>query len=180
MYATMWAVDDLAGLDPLDWWLNAQRGRRRLLLLWLDAYPLGFVLSDVLWASWAFKGDTGWTILAAATVGLLAAIPMVFAISGLHALRVGEMRRKSGKAWARLSWRSFATRFLVVSLVALNFVVFADNQYGKPHPALLSANWLSAVIAAGGLALLFAEDHYAKQVAKRRAHRHGYTPEGIH
>jgi hypothetical protein len=29
----MYAVDDLAGLDRLDWWLNAQQGSRRLLLL---------------------------------------------------------------------------------------------------------------------------------------------------
>jgi hypothetical protein len=44
--AIMCAVDDLAGLDRLDRRLNAQRGKRRLLLLWLDAYPLGFLLSD--------------------------------------------------------------------------------------------------------------------------------------
>jgi hypothetical protein len=180
MNAMMYAVDDLAGLDRLDWWLNAQRGKRRLLLLWLDAYPLGFALSDVLWASWAFKGDTGWTILGAAAVGLLAAIPMVFAISGLHAVRVGEMRRKPGKVWVRLSWRSFALRFLVVSLVALNFVVFADNQYGRPHPALLSAEWFQTAIGVGCLALMFTEDHYAKQVAKRRTARHPHTPAGIH
>jgi hypothetical protein len=37
----MCAVEDLAGLDRLDRRLNAQRGKRRLLLLWLDAYPLG-------------------------------------------------------------------------------------------------------------------------------------------
>ncbi len=145
----MYAVDDLAGLDRLDWWLNAQRGERHLLLLWLDAYPLGFLLVDVLWASWAFKGDVGWTILGAAAVALLVAIPVVFAVSGLHALRVGEVRRKPGKAWPRLSWRRFAFRLLLVSFVALNFVVFADNQYGRPHPALLSANWFWAVICTG-------------------------------
>jgi hypothetical protein len=57
----------------------------------------------------------------------------------------------------------------VVSLVALNFVVFADNQYERPHPALLSAEWFQTVISVGCLALMFTADHYAKQVAKRRA-----------
>ena len=99
MNAIMCAVDDLAGLDRLDRWLNAQRGKRRLLLLWLDAYPPGFLLSDVLWAWWAFKGDTGRTILGATAVALLAAIPMVFVMSGLHSLRIGQMHGKPGKVW---------------------------------------------------------------------------------
>jgi hypothetical protein len=176
----MCAVDDLAGLDRLDRQLNAQRGKRRLLLLWLDAYPPGFLLTDVLWAWWAFKGNAGRTILGAAAVALLAAIPMVFVMSGLHSLRTGQMRRKPGKIWPRLSWRSFALWFLTGSVVALYFVVVADNQYGRPHPAPLTASWLWTVMGAGCLALLFAEDHYAKQVAKRRAPRQGHAPADIH
>jgi hypothetical protein len=70
--AIMCAVDDLAGLDRLDWWLNAQRGPRRLLLLWLDAYPLGFALCYALWACWAFKGDFGRAALGAGAVAPLA------------------------------------------------------------------------------------------------------------
>jgi hypothetical protein len=176
----MYAVDDLAGLDRLDWWLNGQRGSRRLLLLWLDAYPAGFALCDALWACWAFKGDLGRAILGAGAVALLAAIPMVFVLSGEHALRVKQMRRKPGKAWPRLSWRRFASRLLLVSGVVLAFAVFADNQYGRPHPALLTAKWFQAVILAGYLALMFAEDHYAKQVGKRRTPPQVYAPAGIH
>ena len=162
------AVDDLASLDRLDRRLNAQRGKRRLLLLWLDAYPLGFLLSDMLWAWWAFKGDAGRTILGAAAVALLAAIPMVFVMSGLHSLRIGQMNRKPGRIWPRLSWRSLALSSLTGSVVALSLVIAADNQYGRPHPAPLTATWLWTAIGAGFLALLLAEDHYAKQVARRR------------
>jgi hypothetical protein len=165
----MCAMDNLAGLDRLDWRLNAQRGKRRLLLLWLDAYPLGFLLCDVLWAWWAFRGDARWTILGAAAVALLTAIPMVFVLHFLHFLHIGQMHAKPGRIWPRLSWRRFALSFLTGSVVALSFVVVADNQYGRPHPALLSANWFWTVTGAGCLALMFAEDHYAKQVAKRRA-----------
>jgi hypothetical protein len=87
----------------------AQRaaGPRRLLLLWLDAYPLGFALCYALWACWSFKGDFGRAALAAGPVALLMAIPVVFVLFGLHAPRVEEMRMKSGKAWARLRWRRF-------------------------------------------------------------------------
>jgi hypothetical protein len=176
----MCAVDDLAGLDRLDRRLNAQRGKRRLLLLWLDAYPLGFLLSDVLWAWWAFKGNAGWTILGAATVALLAAIPLAFVASGMHSLRTGQMHGKPGKIWPRLSWRRLALWFLTGSVVALNLVVVADNQYGKPHPAPLTASWFWTVVGTGFLAMLFAEEHYAKQVAKRRAPRQGHAPADTH
>jgi hypothetical protein len=175
----MCAVDDLAGLDRLDWRLNAQRGPRRLLLLWLDAYPLGFTLCYALWACWAFKGDFGRAALGAGAVALLTAIPVAFVLSGLHALRVAEMRRTPGKAWARLSWRRFASRFLVAGMLVIAFTVFADNQYGKPHPALLTAQWFQAVIGIGCLGLLFAEDHYAKQVGRRRAPAQAHRSAGI-
>ncbi len=173
----MCAVDDLAGLDRLDWWLNAQRRSRRLLLLWLDAYPLGFGLSYALWACWAFKGDFGPAAIAAGAVALLSAIPVVLILFGLHALRVAEMRRKPGKAWARLCWRTFASHSLFASILVVAFTVFADNQYGKPHPALLTARWFQAVICIGCLGLIFAEDHYAKQVGRRRApaQAHGFA-----
>jgi hypothetical protein len=108
------------------------------------------------------------------------AILLVFVLSGLHALRIREMRSKPGKGWARLSWRGFASRFLVVSIVVLAFTDFADNQYRRPHPALLTAHWLEAVIIAGYLALRFAEDHYAKQVGKRRTHPQAPAPTGTH
>lgn len=166
MNAIMLAVDDPASLDRLDWWLNMQRGKRRLLLLWLDAYPLGIALCYALWACWAFRGDPGRVILGAGAVAPLVAIPLVFVLSGLHALRIREMRSKGGKGWVRLCWRGFASRFLVASIVVLAFTDFADNQYGRPHPALLTAHWLEAVIIAGYLALRFAEDRYAKQVGK--------------
>jgi hypothetical protein len=165
----MCAVDDLAGLDWLDWLLNAQQGPRRLLLLWLDAYPLGFALGYALWACWAFKGDFGRAAPAAGAVALLMAIPVVFVLFGLHALRVAQMRRKPGKAWARLCWRTFASNSLFASAMVIVFTVFADNQYGKPHPALLTARWFQVAICIGYLGLLFAEDHYAKRVGRRRA-----------
>jgi hypothetical protein len=174
------AMDDLAGLDRLDWWLNMQRGKFRLLLLWLDAYPLGFALCYALWACWAFRGDADRAILGAAAAAPLGAILLVFVLSGLHALRIRQMRSKPGKGWARLSWRRFAARFLAASFVMLAFTDFADNQYGRPHPALLTAHWLQDVILASYLALMFAEDRYAKQVGKRRTHPQAPAPAGTH
>jgi hypothetical protein len=176
--AMMYVVDDLAGLDRLDWWLNAQRGSRRRLLLWLDAYPLGFALCDALWACWAFKGDFGRAVLGAGAVALLVTVPLVFALSGLHALRAKEMRRNPPKAWPRLSWRGFASRFLVVSIVVLAFADFADNQYGRPHPAVLTAGWLQAVLVAGYLALMLSKGHNAKQVGKKRVLLQAPAPAG--
>jgi hypothetical protein len=113
-------------------------------------------------------------------VAVLVAIPMALVLSGRYALRVKEMRRKPGKAWSRLSWRRLASWFLAASIVALAFAVFADNQYGRPHPALLTARWLQAVLVAGYLALLFAQDHYAKQVSRSRTPPQAHTPAGIH
>lgn len=55
-----------------------------------------------------------------------------------------------------------------MSIVVLAFTDFADNQSGRPHPALLTARWLQGVIIAGYFALKFAEDYYAKQVGNRR------------
>jgi hypothetical protein len=172
----MCAVDDLVGLDRLDRWLNAQRGERRLLLLWLDGYPLGLVLSDALWAWWAFKGDAGRTFLGATAVALLAAIPMAFVMSGLYSLRITQMRSKPGKIWPRLSWRGLALRFLSGGVVVLYLINVADKQYGRPHPALLTTIWFWPLIAAAWFALWLAEDHYAKQVGKRRA-RQGQAPQ---
>jgi hypothetical protein len=44
-------------------------------------------------------------------------------------------------------------------MLVIAFTVFADNQYGKPHPVLLSAQWFQAVIGIGCVGLMFAEDH---------------------
>ena len=65
------------------------------------------------------------------------------------------------------------------ALVVLAFVFFADNQYGKPNPALLTAQWFQAVICTGFLGLMFAEDHYAKQVGKRRVPAQAHGSAGI-
>ena len=178
MNAIICAVDDLTGLDRLDWWLNEQRGSRLLLLLWLDAYPLGFLLCDALWACWAFKGDFGQAFLGAGAVAALVAVPMVFVLSGLHALRIRQMRRNPGKAWPRLSWRGFVSRLVYASVLVSAFVTFADNQYGKPNPGLLTARWFQAVICIGYFGLLFAENHYARQVGKRRMSAQAHAPAG--
>jgi hypothetical protein len=78
MNAIMCAVEDLTGLDRFDRRLNAQRGLCRLVLLWLDAYPVAFILCYALWACWAFKGDFRPAVVAAVIVALLMAIPVVF------------------------------------------------------------------------------------------------------
>jgi hypothetical protein len=168
MNAIMCAVEDLTGLDRFDRRLNTQRGPRRLLLLWLDAYPVAFVLCYALWACWSFNGDFRPAVVAAAVVALLMAIPVVLVLSGLHALRVWEMRKRPAKAWPRLSWRGFAFQCWFAVSMAVYFAVFADDANGKPHPGLLTAQWFQVVICVGFLGLFFVEDYYAKRVGKRR------------
>jgi hypothetical protein len=172
----MHVVDDLAGLDRADGWLNAQRGPRRRLLLWLDAYPLGLALCAALWTCWAFRGDFTRAVLTAGVVGLLVAVPLVFALSGLHALRLRIMRGNPPAAWPRLSWRGYASRVLVACLVVLVFVVVADNQYGRPVPAVLTVRWPHTVLAGGYFALELAQRQYAKQVARKRVPLQAHSP----
>ena len=164
----MCAVDDVAGLDRLDGWLNGQRGWRRRLLLWLDAYPWAFIVSVALWAWWAFEPDGGLTVVAAVAVGLPVAVPLVFVGFGLHAMRAGTAR-KPPRAWTRLSWRWMAFGFLAGVDVALECVVFSDFWYRRVQEAHLLGNWITSFIGVGCLGLLLAEDRYARQVARRRA-----------
>jgi len=172
----MCAVGDLAGLDRLDWWLNAQRGKRRLLLLWVDAYPFGFIACVAFWAFWAFEPDAVRTVLGAAAVAVLVAVPLAFVLSGLHAVRARAPYGRAARAWPRLSWRGIGAWFLMVVLVAVQCVVFADLAHGRRQSASLLGNGASVVIGVGCLGLLLAEDRYARQVARRRAALHAHVP----
>jgi hypothetical protein len=171
-------VDDLVGLDRLDGWLNGQRGKLRLLLLWLEAYPLAFIVSVVLWAWWAFEPDADLTVLAAVAVGLPVAVPVAFVRSGLHAVGAAASR-KPAKVWPRLSWRVIAAGILVDVVVALQCVANADLWYGRRQAALLPGTWLTMFIGAGCLGLMLAQELYVRQVARTRAARQARGPVGI-
>ena len=176
----MCAVGDLTGLDRLDWWLNAQRGKRRLLLLWLDAYPWGFIACVAFWAFWAFEPDAVRTVLSAAAVAVPVAVPLVLAGSGLNAVRGrGAARFGLRLSSARLSWRRIGSGFLTAVVVALQCVVFDDLWHGRRRSADLLGNGVSVVIVVGGLGLILAEDRYARRVARRRAALRARVPGGI-
>ena len=136
-------------------------------------YPFGFIACV---AFWAFESDAVRAVLGAAAVAVLVAVPLVFVGSGLHAVRARAPYGRAARVWPRLSWRRSGAWFLMVVLVAIQCVVFADLAHGRRQSADLLINCPSVVVSVGFFGLMLAEDWYARQVARRRAALHAHVP----
>jgi hypothetical protein len=91
-------------VDRLDAWLNGQRGRSRLALLWLQSYPVTVALGVVAWANWQPNATPLGIVLGGALLACPCAIPL-----SLVAVAVDRWRtRRSAKPRLPLiAWRSF-------------------------------------------------------------------------
>ena len=96
-------MDELAGVDRVDLWLNAQRGWRRVLLCWLQAGPaivwVGVGVREV----WAMGDRAPAGPLTFGAASALISLPVACMLAVVSDRRV---RRSPGGAWPLLSWRA--------------------------------------------------------------------------
>lgn len=164
-------MEDLSGLDRLDRWLNAQRGPRRLLLLWLDGMPLAVAVSIMLWGWLVVDNVAGADtsgLRAAVVVATILAVPFGLLLSGLQSLALRSPGKDPGQLYPRFSWRRSVFLALIELAPAYGFMYSASGQQLPRMPLLLS---MLPVAAAAVMA--FWETRYRKRAARNRLARAG-------
>jgi hypothetical protein len=161
-------VDDLAGLDRLDRWLNAQQGKPRLVLTWLEVWPITALLILTL-TMWAFPGSLAARFLLSIVLAQPATIPLSYLASGLHALHARRARKNPARFRPRFAWRQFAFVSLLLSCVPLqhlaNSMDIDSIEHNQPPVLAFLIFMLPCTCAVG---LMIWNDRYQKRAARIR------------
>jgi hypothetical protein len=113
-------------VDRLDIWLNAQRGWRRELLIWLwIGPPLGCLAAST------------WNLFESVAVDVLIAGLAVFAlvVAGVRALmRIGSRQSRNGK-WTppAFSWRRYVAIYLISANLTVDVIFWQPPSPGWQH-----------------------------------------------
>jgi hypothetical protein len=144
-------------VDRLDTWLNAQRGNRRELLIWLWLAPLAAMIATMTWTSFEPAGPL--VIIAGLVVFALLRV-------GARLLKRASASRKGpdGK-WTlpMFTWRRFALMYLICGNLTVNALFWPAPSPGWEHWHQVH-DTAELVCAVCYLALLIAEIRYQRRV----------------
>jgi hypothetical protein len=146
-------------VDRLDTWLNAQRGGRRELLVWLWLSPLAAMIAAMTWASFEPAGP-----------GLIIAALVVLVL-----LRVGTrtlMRARPSATpedrdakWTPpvFTWRQFAMIYLICPNIIINVLFWPVQSPGWEHWHQIHDN-AELICSVCFLALVIGEIRYLRRL----------------
>lgn len=147
------AMEELAGVDRVDQWLNAQRGWRRFLLCWVQAGPAIVWVGVCVRELWAMGDRAPAGPLTFGAASALIALPVSCMLAVVSDRR---MRRSPGGAWPLLSWRAMTWG---LSLALCGAVLEALYRYAPwshwAHQHHHDIGWVVLAFTVAFLALTF-------------------------
>jgi hypothetical protein len=137
-------------VDRLDAWLNAQRGWRRLALVWLQLYPASIVIANgyLTWRNRTPDQPPAISYVSLLTLAVPVATVLAVPFLLLRTARVRRIRRRGGLVEPFLSWRFTALFLLLAGSMTLG-VIINDHGVGwrQQHEALWNVVMALAIAA---------------------------------
>jgi len=155
-------MGELAGVDRVDFWLNAQRGWRRFLLCWVQAGPAIVWLGVCVRELWAMGDRAPAGPLTFGAASALIALPVSCMLAVVSDRR---MRRSPGGAWPLLSWRAMTWGLSLALCAAVVEVLYKYAHWSHwAHQYRQDIGWVTLAFTVAFLAVTF----YAGRNRKRK------------
>lgn len=156
-------------MDPLDTWLNSQRGWRHFAVAWLTSLPAGVALS----LAWAAESDLfgpmtpgASAVLGRMALGVVASVPLAVLLLSVESLSRRRPSKRGKNRMPRYLWRGIAAIYVFVADNA--YAVFADThplQWRRQHGFFSAQIGLYAI----AIVLMFWNLRYWRRAQRRTA-----------